>query len=678
MRRTLLVVALVLAGLLAGPALTSAATPTTKAAATAKAAKARAKAKAAQIKPGAITAAQRRTCNKKRTAKARAACRRAAARRNARRGPKGAPGKPGIPGAPGAPGAPGTPPTPAPADEQLRVLAINDLHGNIEPPTGSSAAVPSGPNGATTVAGGSAYLATHLDMLRQGQAHTAFVGSGDLIGASPLTSGLFHDEPTIESLNAMGMAYAGVGNHEFDEGAAELTRMQFGGCHPVDGCQDGTPFLGADFQYLAANVRLAGTSDTLLPPYRIQRVGRIPVAYIGLTLKGTPDVVTPEGVAGLQFDDEARTVNRLSERLHDELGVNAFVVLIHQGGQQNPPYAKGYQDPNGCENLSGDILPVVDALDDRIDVVASAHTHQAYNCVRDGKLLTSSSSFGRLITSIDLTLDGTTEDVKAARATNVVVSRDVAPDPAQQALVARYQALAQPIANRVIGRVTAPVVRATNPAGESPLGDLIADGQLAATQAANQRSVVAFMNPGGIRADLPFNAPTGDVTYDDAYTVQPFANTLVVKTLTGRQLKDLLEQQFDNPTVGATRVLQVSDGFTYSYDLSRPAGARVDQGSIRIDGTPVDPAAGYRVTMNSFLATGGDGFTVFGQGTDQVGGAVDIDAFAGFLQAAGPLVPSPATRITRTDGTAASRAAHRAADDALPAHQGDAPGSDGD
>jgi 5'-nucleotidase len=221
----------------------------------------------------------------------------------------------------------------------------------------------------------------------------------------------------------------------------------------------------------------------------------------------------------------------------------------------------------------------------------------------------------------------------------------VAPDPAQRKIVDKYKALSAPIANRVVGSTTAPITRTGNPAGESALGDVIADAQLDATSPASLGgSVIAFMNPGGIRADLP----AGQITYNDLYTTQPFANTLVVKTLTGAQIKALLEQQFDNPSAGDVRLLQVSRGFTYSYDLTRPAGSRVDPVSIRLGGTTIDPAASYRVTMNSFLATGGDGFTVFNQGTDQVGGAVDIDALEAYFKANSPVAPGPQNRVTKT------------------------------
>ncbi len=569
------------------------------------------------------------------------------------RGPKGdagSQGPKGDAGPPGPKGGTGAPAPTGPATAQVRVLGINDFHGNLEPPTGSSGTTPTGPPPAgstfptTTPTGGAAFLATHVKRLAADR-NAVLVGSGDLIGASPLISGLFHDEPTIEALSGMGMQYAGVGNHEFDEGLGELLRMQYGGCHPVDGCQDGDPFLGADFRYLAANVRYAGSDRTILPPYLIKRAGGVPVAYIGLTLKDTPKVVTPEGIRGLEFDEESATINRLVKELSDDQGVEAFVVLVHQGGQQNAPYANRFADANRCDNPSGDIFNIVPKLSEKVDVVLSAHTHQQYICQQGTKLVTSASSFGRLITTVDLTLDTATRDVIDKTARNELVTRDVKADEGTQRIIDKYKRLADPIAGRVVGSVTAPVTRTANAAGESALGDVIADAQLAATApAALGGAQVAFMNPGGIRADL---ATAGNVTYGQLYTTQPFANTLVVKTLTGGQLDALLEQQFDNPSAGAFRFLQVSRGFSYTYDLARPVGDRVDAATIRIGGTVVGPATSYRVTMNSFLASGGDGFSVFSQGTDQVGGAVDIDALEAYFGANSPVAPASQDRITK-------------------------------
>jgi 5'-nucleotidase len=523
-------------------------------------------------------------------------------------------------------------------DTKVRLLAINDFHGNLQPPSGSSGRISTGPT--TTVdAGGAEYLATHLKRLRAGRRHTFAVAAGDNIGGSPLISGLFHDEPTIEALNRMRFDVSGVGNHEFDEGRRELRRMQRGGCHPVDGCQDGDPFTGAAFQYLAANVFLAGTRRTVLPAVEIERAGRQRVAFIGLTLEGTPLIVTPAGVQGLEFRDEVRTTNALVRKLRRR-GIETIVVLIHEGGQQNAPFAQGFMDVNRCDNFTGAIQPIVAALDREVDAVVSAHTHQPYVCRFNGIPTTSAASFGRLITTIDLRIDGRRGDVERVRTRNHIVTRTVAPDRRQTRLIAKYDALAAPIANRVVGTASADITRAANAAGESALGDVIADAQLAATAPTDfGGAVVAFMNPGGIRADLA----AGEVTYGELFTVQPFNNVMTVKTMTGDMIRRLLEQQFE--IASPPRILQVSRGFTYSYDTTRPAGSRVS--NIAIGGTPIDLAASYRVAMNNFLADGGDGFTVFREGTDQLGGEIDLDVLVAYFMANSPVAPGPQNRITR-------------------------------
>jgi 5'-nucleotidase len=525
-------------------------------------------------------------------------------------------------------------------DTKVQLLAFNDFHGNLQPPTGSSGRIAISPT-ETVDAGGVEYLGTHLKQLRNRR--TLTVGAGDLIGASPLISGLFHDEPTIEAMNALKLDVTGVGNHEFDEGVNELLRMQNGGCHPTDGCQDGDPFTGAFFQYLAANVFYEGTDRTILPPYEIHRVKDKKLAFIGLTLEGTPLIVTPSGVAGLEFRDEIETVNALVRKLRREKGIRSFVVLVHEGGQQNAPFAGGFMNINACENFTGPIQPIVEGLNPDVDVVVSAHTHQPYICEFNGITTTSAASFGRLISDIDLRIDGRTKDVERVRAQNRIVTRDVGKDPRESRIIAKYDALSAPIANRVVGQASADLTRAANAAGESSLGDVIADAQLAATAPSDfGGAVVAFMNPGGIRADIT----AGDVTYGELFTVQPFSNVMTVKTMTGDMIYRLLEQQFDNPSAGQDRILQVSAGFTYSYDRSAAAGSRVS--NVAINGTPVDRAASYRVAMNNFLADGGDGFTVFREGTDQLGGQIDLDALVAYFMDQSPIAPGPQDRITRT------------------------------
>ena len=538
-------------------------------------------------------------------------------------------------------------------DTFVQLLAINDFHGNLQPPAGSSGRIATGPGGQTVNAGGVEYLATWIKSLRTTNPNTITVGAGDIIGASPLISGLFHDEPTIEAMNALGLDVTGVGNHEFDEGIDELLRMQFGnqlggnGCHPVDGCQDGTPFGGSLFQYLAANVFYEGTQNTIFPPYEIHKVGNAKIAFIGLTLEGTPLIVTPAGVAGLEFRPEVPTINDLVAKLRAEQGVRAFVVLIHQGGFQNGPFPLGYQDSDRCDNFSGDIVPIVNGLSSQVDVVISAHTHQPYICHINGKLVTSASSFGRLITDIDLRIDHQTKDIESATAHNVIVTRDVAKDAAETAIINKYDALSGPIANRVVGSQSADMTKTNNAAGESALGDVIADAQLASTSPTDfGGAVVAFMNPGGIRADLPCSQPCtaaspAPVTYNQLFTVQPFNNVMTVKTMTGDMIYRLLEQQF----TGANGILQVSNGFEYSW--SPTATPHVVPDSVKIDGVLVDKTATYRVAMNNFLASGGDGFTVFNEGTDPLGGEIDLDALVNYFMHNSPVGPGPQNRITR-------------------------------
>lgn len=565
---------------------------------------------------------------------------------------------------------------------RVRVIAFNDFHGNVDgagltlrsdadnlfitnPATGARSGVP---------AGGVDYMAGLVAQLKSASPNSVVVSAGDLIGASPLNSALFHDEPTIETMNRLGLEFNAVGNHEFDEGRDELLRMQQGGCHPTDanscrGNQVGTPypFEGAKFDFLAANVVDAATGKTLFRPYGIKSFKGNRVAFIGMTLESTPSIVTPAGVAGLSFKDEAESANALIAELKRR-GIHSVVILLHEGGV----VATG--SVNACAGVSGPIVDIVSRLDDAVDLVVTGHTHQAYNCQLSNGAgrqvpVTSAGSFSRLITSIDLTIDTRTRDVIAVSAKNELVDRTnfqqsstpIEPNAGIATIVANYNALAAPIASRVIGSVTAAITRTQNGAGESALGDVIADAQLASTAPATKGgAVVAFMNPGGIRADLAFASSAagegdGNVTYGESFTVQPFGNSLAVKTLTGQQIYDLLEQQWGSAQPFA-RILEVSGGFSYAHTFDTTAanfaaqkgGRFVCDGSVAIGGTPIDKAASYRVTMNSFLASGGDNFGVFNAGTDQIGGDLDLDALEAYFVAAGaPVAPGPQNRIRK-------------------------------
>nr|WP_244549227.1 bifunctional metallophosphatase/5'-nucleotidase [Bradyrhizobium canariense] len=526
----------------------------------------------------------------------------------------------------------------APVD--VRILAINDLHGYLQPPAGGIRIAD--PDDKTRkialAAGGVETMATLVKQLRQQTKNSIFVAAGDLIGASPFLSAMFHDEPTIESLSMMGLEIASVGNHEFDEGVDELLRMQNGGCHPIDKCQGPHPFPGAKFHYLAASTVEKSTGKTIFPPYEIRDFDGIPVAFIGLTLKGTANIVSPVGIAGLEFRDEADTVNALVPELKAR-GVEAIVVLIHEGG-----YPTG--DYNECPGISGAIVDIVKKFDKAVDVVISGHTHQAYVCDIDGRLVTSGDKYGTIVTAIDLKLDSATRDVISAKADNVIVRTGVyAKDADQTALLASYEKLAAPIADRRAGSITETLSHIPNNAGESPLGDIIADAQLAATQnPTNGGAVAAFTNPGGIRINVT-KKEDGAVSYGDLFASQPFRNQLVTLTLTGMQIKNVLEQQWRDPKL--PRILQVSNGFNYTWDGAKPYGDHVVADSMSLNGKRIDPAASYRVTVNNYLSVGGDGFTGLKEGLTQQFGVYDIDALYGYFQANSPIGPAAAGRIAR-------------------------------
>ncbi|MDD2724796.1 MAG: bifunctional metallophosphatase/5'-nucleotidase [Methylovulum sp.] len=549
----------------------------------------------------------------------------------------------------------------------VKIVAINDFHGQLESP-GLFRNLPTDAT-ATVPVGGIDWLAGYFADIKSKNPNTTIVSAGDLIGATPLISALFHDEGTIETMNRAGLEINAVGNHEFDEGKNELLRMQNGGCHPsdVNSCQGaavGTPvpFEGAKFQFLAANVIDRKSGTTLFPAYTIKQYEGVKVGFIGLTLKETPTIVTPSGVAGLSFKDEVRIINRLVPQLHAQ-GVKAIVVLIHQGG--TIPVSQSVATINSCDgNLDGSsIKKIVNGLSDRVNLVISGHTHQAYNCMiatQNGTHLipvTSANSQSRVLTEVDMTLSAVTGKVANVTATNVAVDRNnatITPDAGIKQIVDNYKTLVTPIANRVIGSITETLSKTANPAGESTMGDVIADSQLLATAPAKLGAAkIAFMNPGGIRADMTFaSSPAGEgdgnVTYSEAFTVQPFGNSLVTMTLTGTQIEEVLEQQFVGCPNGQTfnRILSTSAGFNYSWSGTGPACDKIDPASITLNGVVVDPTASYRVTVNNFLATGGDKFFALVKGTNPLGGAQDIDALEAYFKAqTGPVSPGALDRI---------------------------------
>jgi len=570
----------------------------------------------------------------------------------------------------------------------IQVLSFNDFHGNLEPPAGSSGRVVTGHALSTTAgvttavnvntdAGGVEYLATHLREARRGNANTITVAAGDIVGASPLLSAAFHDEPTIEAMNKLGLEATAVGNHEFDEGYLELQRLQRGGCLPdgaglnnQNSCAAGR-FKGAKFQFLAANVKYAGTNKTILPSYWVKKMNGAKVGFIGMTLKETPNIVTKAGVTGLDFTDEVATANALVPVLERQ-GVKAIVVLIHQGGA---PAMQAWKGPDGktynvgatydyaCGkggtlDPSSPILPIAANLSPQIDMIISGHTHQPYVCnVPDPKgqqrLVTSASSFGRLFTETNLTYDRHTNDIVRAsvKGSNLVVTRDVPKAADETKLVDTYKTLIAPIAGKVLGKITKDVTAAQNPAGESTLGDLIADAQVNDPSViSGVKPVVAFMNPGGIRADLTYASSAkgegdGVVTYEEAFTVQPFNNYLVSMDMTGAQISALLQQQWSGVNTVTPKVLQISQGLSYVWHQGS-AGRELVAGSLTIGGQPVVDTATYRIVTNNFLSDGGDGFPAFVGAGNKVFGGLDIDGFAAYLPTVSPYTPAALGRIT--------------------------------
>ncbi len=527
------------------------------------------------------------------------------------------------------PPAPAPSPTPEPpsAPIPIEIVAFNDFHGHLEPPV-EPWSTPTGP----VRVGGAAYLAAHLERVRAEMPEAIVVSAGDLVGASPLTSALAHDEPTIEVMNALGLDLNAVGNHDFDEGADELVRLVGGGCHPVDGCRGTTPWTGAKFATLGANVKKAGESETMFPPFLVRTVSGVKIAFIGLGLATTAQH-QPSGFGGVSFAEEAATANALVPALRGS-GVEALVVVVHEG-----LINKG--DMNGCADPSGDLVKLVERLDPAIDLVISGHTHDAYVCTIDDRLVTSAGSYGRLYTRIALTIDPSTRDVETVRAVNHLVTHDVMPDPAVAEIVGRWVEHARGLGDRVVGHITADVRRTASSGGDSPLGRLVADAQLAAT--ASDGAVAALMHSRGLRSELAFargdrETTDGAVTFAEIAAVHPFENKLVTLDLTGADLLAFLESSYAGPE--QPRHFIPSRTLTWAWSATT---RRIDPQSLRIDGKVVDRAGTYRITVNDYLAGRG----ILARGTNSKTSGSDRDALVRYLEGRRSVSPPGPARVTR-------------------------------
>lgn len=537
-----------------------------------------------------------------------------------------------------------SPLVPATGSVAVKLIAFNDFHGNLKTP---NLRVPV-PDAAQSTgfrlerAGGVEQFSAVVRELRAKNRNHVVVSAGDMVGATPLLSAFFKDEPTIEAMNLVGVDIHAVGNHEFDYGFKHLKRLQAGGCAPnkegAPDCGGRPPYAGAKFAFLAANVVDTAAGQTLFPAYVVKDFEGVKVAFIGMTLKDTPAIVRPGGTAGLLFKDEVETVNQLVPEIKAK-GIEAIVVVIHEGGIQA---ATG--GINDCRDFSGRGRELAEKFNPAVDVILSAHTHRYYICEVAGKLMTSAGSYGTLITEVDLEIDRASGKITSKKAQNRIVDPNGAKDPALTALVEQYAKLAEPLENRVVAKVTREVTSVPSSSGESVLGNLIADAHLQSAAAPDKGgAVIAFNNPGSLRAPI-IPAADGSVKYGDLFKTQPFQNDLIIMNLTGRQLKALLEQQFgeDRP-----RVMGVSAGFTYTWDMSRPRGDKIVPGTMKLGGVAISPDLQYRVVANSFVAGGSEGLTVFRDGTERQVGVLDLEALVSFLGANSPYTPPAVGRITR-------------------------------
>lgn len=530
--------------------------------------------------------------------------------------------------------------TPPPAPVTINLVALNDFHGNLEP----SRYTPVNPDGSKAKpirAGGAEAVAAALQAWRKEDKELLFVSAGDLVGASPAMSSLWADEPTIEAMNMMDLRVSAVGNHEFDAGREELLRQQRGGCdspRPLKACQMAKDYRGAKFTYLAANVVDKATGKPFIPAFRIEDVKGIKVGLVGAVLQDTRSVVMASGIAGLEFGDEAAAINRAIPEMRRQ-GADVIVALVHEGGTTSEHPMRP-----GCDKLTGPIVGIVRKLDPSIPLVITGHTHQSYLCKVDGRTVTQASSYGHMLTRIGMTVKKGVGSVGDIRVENVVVKPgDYPADERMAAFIAKVKDSSRAALDRPVARLaSAPVLRRQNEAGEAPLGNLIADAVLAATR--NMGARIGFMNEGGIRKDL--EAGEGQVTaFGQAQAVLPFGNTLVVMDLTGAQIRALLEGQWSKDAENG-EMLQVSNGFSYTWDARRPVGSRVT--AISLDGRPLEDGKTYRIVANNFLAEGGDSFPEFGKGTNRLEtGLLDLDAFTDYLRSIEGQGAAPAAAAAR-------------------------------
>jgi 5'-nucleotidase len=536
-------------------------------------------------------------------------------------------------------------PMPAATPVTLNLVAINDFHGNLEPSNYTYTSAATGKT-ETLRAGGIEALSGALAAWRREDPELLFLGAGDLIGASPALSSMWADEPSIEAMNLLGLRLSSVGNHEFDQGRKELLRQQGGGCNsprPGKACRLQADFGGARFTYLAANVLDSATGQPFMPGWRIEQVKGVKVGVVGAVLQNTASVAVASGIAGLEFINEAKAINAALPQMRAS-GAKVFVALIHEGGRTDEA-----PDQSGCKGLRGAVVDIVKQLDPAIRLVLTGHSHQGYLCQVDGRVVTQADAAGHLLSRIAMTVDPVSGAVADIAVRNVVMNPALFPaEPAAVAFLDNVKARSRATLARPVGKLgSAMVARKTGAGGESPLGNLIADAIVEATRA--QGAQIGFMNNGGIRKDLETSDASFTTNFGHVQAVLPFGNTLVLMDLTGAQLKRLLEQQWPRASATSGSVLQVSQDLRYQWDDSRPAGARLVPGSVKLAGVPIDDRQTYRVVANNFLAEGGDNFPEFAKGSKRIDTQiVDLDAVSAYIAAhPGVAGSGPALRIEK-------------------------------
>jgi 5'-nucleotidase len=523
----------------------------------------------------------------------------------------------------GCAGAPTLPAAPQPIE--ISIFSINDFHGHIQPksPTPLSPRLPDPQTGELKAqpAGGAAYLATVLDKLRSQRQNHVFVAAGDLMGASPQMSSLLKDEPTLTALGNMGLAMSSLGNHDLDSGLPELLRKSRGEC-PAKGCE-WPEFKGASFPYLAANMFETDTGKRVLPSHIIREIGGLKVALVGAVTRDTPRVIAPRNIVGLRFADEADTLNALVPELR-AAGAQVLVAIMHEGGVNSEGAAN---DPSyACVGLQGRGVDIAKRLDPAYAIIISGHTHQAYTCKINGRLFVQAGSYGGWLTESRLTLDATGQVLDAQAINHPVLQAVNTPNPAFVALVQRAAALTAAIREKPVAVLTKGAQRSVKaPFGDSPVGNLVADAQLAYGKKRGTADI-AMTNSGGIRADLAVE-PGRAVTLSDLFAIQPFGNELVAVTITGAQLQELVRRLLPKRPGAAS--LQISHNVNYQW--SQAEGAMPVLVSLTVDGKPVDPQRDYRVVASTYLADGGDNFSALRQGRDRQVLGMDIDALVDWL-----------------------------------------------